>query len=160
MIGLIVFFYLNSLQAQRIPYDENLMGDFVKYPIYHTSICYEADSMGHKIRDIFGRNFHAFGDSTDLQWDYINTAKQGNNYYYFETRLFYHLNYLLSKHIQAVKNPNQLLINSNVWDSAYIFYTYDSSSGRYQYKTILSQLVRPNQKAINHNLKKYYYDTD
>jgi hypothetical protein len=148
--------FLQSAEAQRPLYDETYFGNYLPSPPSRGCSCYVSDTFGSRIKrdDSIGLDFIDSSLYADIHWERIYIR----NRIFFQTRFSLNNTHLLSKYIQVSSDTNGLANLGNFRDSAYIYYTYDSSSGRYQSKTILTRLVFK-KKPYNHTLKTYYYDS-
>ncbi len=154
---------MGSLQAQHIRYDETIFGKYVPSPPYINCSVFDADSFGRSIQNNDSFELNQLDSSrSNIHWENITSygINGTNRRCYFQTRYEVNNNFVTSKYIRVTKYTYGLLIPSNLRDSAHIFYTYDSSSGRYMYKSILTQLVDAKGSSYNYEKTDYYYDSN
>ena len=161
LASLILMICACSLFAQHISYDETIFGKYVPSPPYINCSVFKVDSFGRSIQnnDSFELN-QTDSNRSNIHWENITSygINGTNRRCYFQTRYEVMNNVVKSKYIRVTQYTYGLLIPSNLWDSAHIFYTYDSTSGRNMYKSILTQLVDTKGGANNYQKTDYYYD--
>ena len=159
---LVCCFVAQFCNAQHILYNETYLGIYVPSPLYYGLKVYAADSNGSQLRyDSLGITLNDDGDTSTVHWELVGSTVNSVNYEYFLIRYKEVNNHVHFKTIQVAKNIVGLFAPTNLWDSVYIFNTYDSSSGRFLYTRILTQVASSKKsKPINYSLKNYYYDAD